>query len=53
VNEKQIAELVRILGVETLETRGRDSLDFEEVAVWRIKEALERAFEFGQENRKS
>ncbi len=38
----------RILGIDTLETRKRDSLDFHDVAVWSIKEALEAAFEAGR-----
>ena len=36
------AEHLRIL---TLVTRGRDSLDFHEVAVWQLKAALKAAFE--------
>lgn len=31
-------------GVETLETRNSDDLDFHDVAVWSIKEALHDAF---------
>jgi hypothetical protein len=38
----------RILGIDTLQTRKSDSLDFHEVAVWSIKEALEAAFEAGR-----
>lgn len=30
--------------VETLETRKSDSLDFHDVSVWQIREALEDAF---------
>jgi len=37
-----------ILGLDTLETRKSDSLDFKEVAVWQIKKALEAAFEAGE-----
>lgn len=33
-----------IPGVETLETRNSDDLDFHNVAVWAIKAALEDAF---------
>jgi len=36
------------LGLETLETRNSDSLDFHEHAVWTIKEALQRAYEAGR-----
>ena len=39
------------LGIETLETRKSDSLDFHEVAVWNLKEALEAAYRAGQESR--
>lgn len=35
-------------GLETLETRNSDSLDFHDVAVWSIRAALEAAFAAGQ-----
>ncbi|MFB1485150.1 DUF6900 domain-containing protein [Corallococcus sp. RDP092CA] len=35
------------LNIETLKTRNSDSLDFHEVAVWRLKEALEAAYQAG------
>ncbi len=38
----------RILRIDTLQTRKSDSLDFHDVAVWSIKEALEAAFEAGR-----
>lgn len=38
------------LGVETLETRNRDCLDFHDVAVWGIKEALAAAYEAGRQS---
>ena len=41
-----------ILGLETLETRNSDSLDFHNVAVWKIAEALNAAFEAGQRSAK-
>ena len=34
--------------IETLETRNSDGLDFHDVAVWAIREALEAAFAAGQ-----
>ena len=34
--------------VETLETPNRDRLDFHDVAVWAIRDALEEAFEAGR-----
>jgi len=33
--------------VETLETRNRDSLDFHDVAVWAIRDALREAYAAG------
>ncbi len=39
----------RILRLETLERRRSDQLDFHELAVWQIKEALEAAFDAGRE----
>ena len=38
-----------ILGLETLDTRNSDRLDFHDLAVWNIKAALQAAFEAGQE----
>ena len=35
------------LGLETLETRNSDSLDFSDQAVWSLKAALEAAYEAG------
>jgi hypothetical protein len=37
------------LGIETLETRKSDSLDFHDVAVWCLRDALEAAFTAGVE----
>ena len=36
-------------GVETLQTRDSDSLDFHDTAVWCLKDALEAAFKAGVE----
>ena len=35
------------LNLETLETRNSDSLDFHDIAVWTLKEALQEAYEAG------
>ncbi|QDF03384.1 DUF6900 domain-containing protein [Myxococcus xanthus] len=35
------------LNIETLKTRNSDSLDFHDVPVWRLKEALEAAYQAG------
>jgi hypothetical protein len=46
--KKTIDRIARdILGLETLETRKWDSLDFHDLAVWSIKEALEAAYAAG------
>ena len=37
------------LGLETLETRSADHLDFHDLAVWSIREALEAAYQAGVE----
>ncbi len=37
------------LGIETLETRKSDRLDFHDVAVWCLRDALEAAFKAGAE----
>ena len=37
------------LFIETLETRNADRLDFHEVAVWSVRDALEAAFKAGVE----
>ena len=36
------------LRIETLETRNADGLDFHDVAVWSLKDALDAAFEAGR-----
>ena len=35
------------LSIDTLETRHRDSLDFHDVGVWCVRDALQAAFEAG------
>ena len=37
------------LGIDTLQTRHTDSLDFHDTAVWCIRDALEAAFKAGVE----
>lgn len=37
------------LDIETLQTRKSDSLDFHEIAVWTLRDALEAAFNAGVE----
>ncbi|WP_155845408.1 DUF6900 domain-containing protein [Chitinilyticum aquatile] len=38
------------LGLETLDTRHRDSLDFYDLAVWNLRAALAAAYRAGQQN---
>ncbi len=37
-----------ILGIETLETRNADTLDFHELSVWQIRQALLAAYQAGR-----
>jgi hypothetical protein len=48
MTKKQKQELCEILGIETLEERKMDSLDFHDLGVWSIEKALERAYEMGR-----
>ena len=49
--KKTLARIAReILRLETLETRRRDRLDFHDLAVWQIKDALQAAYKAGAEN---
>jgi len=46
-----LAEIARdVLGIETLESRKSDDLDFHDLAVWSIEKALQAAYEAGQAN---
>lgn len=40
------------LYIDTLKTRKSDSLDFHEISVWSLKDALEEAFKAGQNSKK-
>lgn len=47
--KNQIKKIAREkLGMETIETRKSDGLDFYDLSVWQIREALEAAFIAGQ-----
>ena len=44
----RIEDIAReVLGIKTLKTRGRDSLDFHELSVWKLREVLLAAYEAG------
>jgi hypothetical protein len=50
--DKSLADIAsRHLHLETLETRNRDCLDFHDMAVWSIRQALEAAYEAGWQSR--
>lgn len=45
---RELAEIAKTeLGLETLDTRNSDALDFHDLAVWTIKRALVAAYEAG------
>lgn len=47
--EKALEEIAqKRLCIDTLEEQGSDGLDFHEVAVWSLKEALEEAYKLGK-----
>ena len=49
MNKDKLEEIAqRVLGVETLDTRGQDRLDSMVVYVWSIKDALIEAYELGK-----
>ena len=50
--EQTIQRIARdILWLETLEERGRDHLDFHEIGVGQLRQALEQAYEAGRTSR--
>ena len=49
--EEEIESIARrILKIGTLETRNSDALDFHDLAVWNIREALDAAYEAGRQS---
>ncbi|MCL1965307.1 MAG: hypothetical protein FWF69_09685 [Firmicutes bacterium] len=47
--EKTLERIAREqLGLETLETRNNDDLDFHDHGIWSLKAALEAAYKAGQ-----
>ncbi len=50
MNKKLQKIAKEVLFLETLETRNADHLDFKDLAVWTIKEALEQAYKAGQQS---
>lgn len=47
--EQAVAEIAhRLLHLDTIETRNSDALDFHELAVWSIREALAAAYHAGE-----
>ena len=52
VEELELTEIIRkhLIGVKTLEPRGSDKLDFHEIHVFDLKNALKAAYEAGRES---
>ena len=50
LSDKRLLELARkaVPGLETLQTRNSDRLDFYELAVWNLVDALRAAYELGK-----
>ena len=53
-SEKQLRTILekiaaKHLDIETLETKKSDSLDFHEVSVWSLEDALKAAYDAGKE----
>lgn len=50
--KKELEKIAQeVLDIETLETRMSDSLDFHEVSVWSLEEALKQAYEAGKNSK--
>jgi hypothetical protein len=48
--ESEITRIAKeVLGVKTLETRHSDDMDFYDLSVWQIEEALKAAYAAGKE----
>ena len=45
---EELVTIAKRLGFVTVTTRNSDRLDFREVAVWQVAEALEAAYEAGK-----
>ena len=49
-NEELITKIANdVLNIDSLETQNSDDLDFHNVAVWEVKQALEKEFTLGIE----
>ena len=46
--DKTITKIAQAAGIETLEARNSDSLDFHDLSVWEIRKMLIDAYEAGQ-----
>jgi len=50
--KKQIEEIAKkTMGFETLKERKSDSLDFKEVSIWSVEEALMAAYNLGKKSK--
>lgn len=49
-NEEMLTKIANeVLNIKSLETKNSDDKDFHDVAVWDVKQALEKAFALGIE----
>jgi hypothetical protein len=50
-NKQEIMkEITKFLGLETLKTQDSDELDFPTISIWRLRNALEMAYEAGAQH---
>ena len=50
--DQLLAEIAKKhLNIETLETRNSDSLDFHDISVWSLKDAIEAAYKAGEQSK--
>jgi hypothetical protein len=49
ITQEQILQIVKnnFYGIDTIETRNSDSLDFHDTAIWCIRSAIENAYKIG------
>jgi len=51
--ENKINDIARkVLNIKSLQSQGSDESDFHDIAVWKIKEALEEAYKAGKRDKK-
>jgi len=52
--ENEIEKIAqKVLNIKTLKTQNSDELDFHDISVWELKEALEEAYKMGEKSNES